>query len=108
MTLSVCFFSAGFLVFGAYTNKDNEVLIIRMAIKIFFGEAHPGDAKTLGQDQKIVGEVVVGGAVGHELLLGHHAVLVRVHVGEHLNHRHTSNSQIMYFPLSLMRFCTAV
>ena len=98
MTLSVFFSSSDFLVFGAYnddktliTNQDNEVLIIRMAIKIFFGGVHPGGAETLGQDQKIVGEVVVGGAVGHELLLGHHAVLVRVHVGEHLNHHHTSN-----------------
>ena len=93
--------SAGFLVFGAFTNQDIEVLIISMAIKIFFGEVHPGGAKTLGQDQKIVGEVVVVGAVGHELLLGDHTVLVRVHVGEHLNHHHTSNSQIMYFPFSL-------
>ena len=73
------------------TNQDDEILIIWMAIKIFSGGVHPGGAKTLGQDQKIVGEVVVGGAVCHELLLGHHAVLVRVHVGEHLNHHHTSN-----------------
>ena len=83
------------------------ILIIRIATKIFF-PVHPGGVTTLGQDQKIVGEVVVGGAVGHELLLGHHAVLVRVHVGEHLNHRHISNSQIMYFPLSPIRFYTAV
>ena len=34
-TISLLFY-AGFLDFGAYKNKDNEVLIIRMAIKIFF------------------------------------------------------------------------
>ena len=39
------FFSAGFLVFGAYnddktliTNQDNEILIIRMTIEIFLAK----------------------------------------------------------------------
>ena len=39
----------------------------------------------LGQDQEVVGVVVVRGAVGHELLLCHHPVLVCVHVGKHLS-----------------------
>ena len=42
------------------------------------------DEIDLGQDEEVVGVVVVGGAVGHELLLRHHPVLVGVHVGEHL------------------------
>ena len=42
----------------------------------------------LGQDEEVVGVVVVGGAVGQELLLRHHPVLVCVHVGEHLGYHH--------------------
>ena len=46
------------------------------------------DQVYLGEDQEVVGVVVVRGAVGHELLLRHHSVLVRVHVGKHLSYQH--------------------
>ena len=46
------------------------------------------DNVDLGQDQEVVGVVVVRGAVGDELLLRHHSVLIRVHVGEHLDYQH--------------------
>ena len=49
------------------------------------------DEIDLGQDEEVVGVVVVGGAVGHELLLRHHPVLVGVHVGEHLEKENILN-----------------
>ena len=60
------------------------------------------DEIDLGQDEEVVGVVVVGGAVGHELLLRHHPVLVGVHVGEHLEKEEEEMENILNILLSNM------
>ena len=60
------------------------------------------DEIDLGQDEEVFGVVVVGGAVGHELLLRHHPVLVGVHVGEHLEKEEEEKENILNILLSNM------